>query len=168
MMQNLAALTEQYRRLRAELLAEFPELVDDGEALRDTLEGETDLPTVIAEFIRNARRDEAMAEGLGTLIKDEQDRKSRMQARSAKRRHIAQSLMNAVEMLKIEQPDFTASLRFVPPKVEIADEDALPEQFVKISRTPDKNAIREALARGEPVPGAVLGNGSETLTIRTR
>ena len=168
MMMNLAALTEQYRRLRAELLSEFPELVDDGETLRDTLEGETDLPAVIAEFIRNARRDEVMAGGLGNLIKDEQDRKARMMARADKRRHIAQSLMNAVEMGKLEQPDFTASLRFVPPKVEISDEDALPDQFVKITRVPDKTAIREALARGEAVPGAGLGNGSETLTIRTR
>lgn len=168
MMLNTAALVEQYRRLRSELLAEFPELIDDGETLRDTLEGETDLPGVISEFIRNARRDEAMADGLGTLIKDEQERKSRIQARADKRRHIAQALMTAIELRKIEQPDFTASLRFVPPKVEISDEAALPDQFAKIIRTPDKIAIREALARGDAVPGAVLGNGSETLTIRTR
>ena len=167
-MMNLTALTEQYRRLKTDLLVEYPELIEDGETLADTLEGETDLPDVIAGFIRNARRDEAMAEGLGELIKDEQDRKSRIGARADKRRRIALSLMNAIEMIKLEVPDFTASVRRVPPKVEITDEASVPDAFVKITRTPDKTAIKEALGRGDTIPGACLGNGSETLTVRTR
>lgn len=165
---NLAALTQQYLRLRDDLLAEYPELADDGITLADTLEGESDLPTVIGRFIRDARRDEALADGLGVLIKDEQERKSRLGARADKRRRIALALMNAVELPKIEAPDFTASVRFVPPRVEIADETALPDTYCKLTRTPDKNAIKEALGRGEEIPGAFLGNGSETLTIRTR
>jgi len=168
MIVNTAALVEQYRRLRADLLAEYPELIEDGATLSDTLEGETDLPDVLARIIRDARRDEAMADGLGTLIKDEQDRKSRLTARAEKRRRIAQALMDAVEMGKLEQPDFVASIRSVPPKVEITDEAALPETFVKIVRSPDKTAIKDALKRGEQVPGAVLGNGSTTLAITTR
>lgn len=167
-MKNLTALTEEYRRMRADLLAAYPELIEDGEVLRDTLEGESDLPSIIAEFVRNARRDEALADGLGSLIKDEQERKSRLQARAEKRRHIALALMNAVEMGKLEQPDFTASVRRVAPAVVVIDETALPDAFIRITRAPDKSALREALARGETVPGASLGNGSDTLTIRTR
>lgn len=168
MVPNLAALTAQYRQWRDDLLAEFPELADDDETLADTLEGQTDLPTVIARFIRDARRDEALADGLATLIKDEQERKSRLGARADKRRRIALSLMQAVEMGKLEQPDFTASVRRVPPGVVITDEAVLPDSYVKTVRQPDKTALREALGRGEEVPGATLGNGSETLTIRSR
>lgn len=168
MIPNLAALTAEYTRLRSDLLAEFPELAEDGETLADTLEGETALPDVVARFIRDARRDEALADGLAMLIKDEQERKSRLVARADKRRRIALSLMNQVEMGKLEQPDFTASIRRVPPGVVITDEALLPDSYVKTIRQPDKTALREALGRGEEVPGATLGNGSETLTVRSR
>jgi hypothetical protein len=167
-MMNLTALAEQYRRFREDLLREHPELVDDGETLADTLEGIADLPDVLAAFIRNARRDEAMASGLAELIEGETSRKARLLARAAKRRHIVHALMESVEMGKLEQPDFTASIRSVPPKVEITDEAALPDSYVRVVRSPDKTAIKDALKRGEPVPGAVLGNGSTTLTVTTR
>jgi len=165
---NLTALTEQYTRLRAELLAEFPELAEDERALADTLEGETDLPDVLGRLIRDARRKEAMAGGLGNLIKDETERKARLLASADKLRHIVQSLMDTAGLTKLEQPDFTASIRSVPPKVEVTDETVLPDAYVKITRVPDKNAIREALGRGDEVPGAVLGNGGTSIAIRSR
>jgi hypothetical protein len=168
MIPNLAALTAEYRAMRDALLAEFPELADDGETLSDTLEGETNLPDVLADLIRSARRDEAMADGLGTIIKDNHERKSRLQARADKRRRMVLALMNAVEMGKLEQPDFTASVRRVPPGVVVTDEAALPDDYCRITRAPDKTKLRDALGRGEAIPGATLGNGSDTLTIRTR
>ena len=167
-MMNFTALVEQYRRLRESLIVEFPELVEDNETLADTLEGETELPDVISRFIRDARHDEAMAIALGGIIKEEQERKARLGARADKRRAIALALMSSAQMRNLVQPDFSASIRFVPPKVEITDDTKLPDQFVRITRTPDKIAIREALGKGEQVPGAGLGNGSETLSIRTR
>jgi hypothetical protein len=165
---NLTALTEQYRRYRDELLAEHPDLAEDGETLADTLEGISDLPDFIAKFIRNARRDEAFSDGLAVLIKDEQERKSRLQARADKYRRIAQWLMESIEMGKIEQPDFIASIRNVPPKVEVTDEAALPDQYVRIVRSPDKTAIKADLVAGKNVPGATLGNGSVTLSVRSK
>jgi hypothetical protein len=73
--------------------------------------------------------------------------------------------MNAIELRKLEQADFTASIRAVPPRVEIDDETLLPDDLCKMVRQPDKAAIKEALAKGH-VAGARMTNGGETLSIR--
>jgi hypothetical protein len=52
--------------------------------------------------------------------------------------------------------------------VVITNKEALPEQFIRIKREEDKVAIKDALKRGEIVPGAELSNGGETLTIRRK
>jgi hypothetical protein len=157
----------EYRRQREGLLAEFPELAEDIDTLADTLEGISMAPDLIAEFIRNAREDEANAEALASMMRDMADRKQRFIARADKRRQAAMNVMNAIEMRKLEMPDFTASIRVVPPKVEIINDTLLPDELCKFVRTPDRTAIKEALANG-PLAGAHMSNGSETLTIRTK
>jgi len=166
--QRLAQIAAEYRRHRDALLAAFPELAEDDQALADTLDGETDAIDVIARFIREGREDEAMAAALDAMMKDMGERKQRIKARAERRRGIALSLMQAVGERKIERPDFTASVRSVPPKVEITDEAALPDALCKVTRSPDKAAIKQAIEAGEDVPGAMMSNGTETLTVRTK
>lgn len=163
---NHTALAEQYRRLRAELLTEHPDI--DERTLADSLEGETDLQDTVVRFIVQSLEDKCTAEALNDRLKDMTERRNRISSRSDKRRAIALALMTAAGLRKLEQPDFTASLRSTPPKVIVTDEDALPDAFVKLTRTPDKLALREALARGDYVNGASLSNGSETLAILTK
>ena len=157
----------EYRRQRDGLLAEFPELADDVDALADTLEGISMAPDLIAEFIRNAREDEANAEALASMLRDMADRKARFIARAERRRQAAMNIMNAIELRKLEMPDFTASIRAVPPKVEVDAEEQLPDTLCKFTRSPDRTKIKEALADG-PVSGAHMTNGYETLTVRTK
>ena len=161
-----APLIVAYQRAREEILRDHPETADDPILLADTLEGITDAPTVIASFIRKAREDEASADALAGMMKDMGARKSRLQDRADKLRAAALSLLNAIGLRKIEQPDFTASIRSVPPKVEIEDEAAIPDHLCKIVRTPDKTKLKDALSFG-PVDGARMTNGSETLSLRT-
>ena len=162
-----AIFVAEYKRQREFLIEAYPELADDADMLADTLEGETAAPDLISQFIRDAREDEAMASAVGAMMKDMAERKSRLSSRSDKRRSAALAIMQALGMRKIEQPDFTASVRHVPPKVEIIDEEALSPHLWKVVRSPDKTAIKEALALG-PVNGAQLSNGSESLTIRNK
>jgi hypothetical protein len=162
-----AAIAQEYLRQREALLQAFPELAEDEATLRDTLEGISHAPDLIATFIRDARSDEAMAEALKAMIGDMVIRKERFVYRAERRRLAAQRLMDACELRKIEMPDFTASVRSVPSKVVIDDEAALPDTLCRTIRQPDKAAIREALAMGA-VTGAHLTNGSETLTIRVK
>ena len=160
-----AAFTKEYLRQREALLEAYPELAEDMEALSDTLEGVTYAPELIAGFIRDAREDDAMADALGSMIKDMQERKQRLGNRADKRRSAAMAIMQAIGLTKLEQPDFTASIRRVPPKVEITDETAIPDFYIKVVRSPDKTLLKEALAKG-PVPGAALSNGGETIALR--
>ena len=157
----------EYRRQREALLTEFPELAEDIDTLADTLEGMSMAPDLIAEFIRKSREDEAMANALSSIIDDMTERGCRLMHRAKGRRQAAMNIMNAIELRKLEMPDFTASIRAVPPKVDVYAEEQLPDALCKFTRSPDKTAIKEALANG-PVAGARMTNGTETLTIRTR
>lgn len=162
------ALAALYAHQRELLLAEFPELREDTLALADTLDGISMLPDVLASIINAALDDEAMAEGVRSRVTDMQERRERFQRRADKRRQMAQALMEQADMKQLIRPDFTVSIRHVPPGIVITDEAALPDAFVKVTRSPNKTAIREALGRGETVDGALLGNTSQTLSIRTR
>lgn len=163
------ALARLYAYQRGLLVSEFPELQEDTLALADTLDGMSMLPDVLASLLREALQDEAVADALtNTIIKANQERRDRFERRAAKRRQMVQALMEHAGMQKLERPDLTASIRNVSPGVVITDETALSDQYVKIARTPDKKAIRDALGRGETVEGALLGNSKQTLAITTR
>lgn len=165
---RIARLAEEYRRQRDGLLAAFPDLAEDEEALTDTLDGITDTGDFIARICRQAREDEAMASGLATMLRDMGERKSRLMSRAEKRRAIAMALMNAIGERRIVRPDMTITVQPGRMAVVVTDDTALPDSLCKVERRPDKPAIREALERGEAVAGAVLSNGTETLTIRTK
>lgn len=163
------ALATLYAYQRGLLISEFPELQEDTLALADTLDGISMLPDVLASLLRSAIEDEAIADALtNVIIKANQERRDRFERRAAKRRQMVQALMEHAGMTKLERPDLTASIRNIPAGVIITDEAALPDNMVRISRSPDKTAIKNALNAGEAIPGATLGNGHTSLTIRTR
>ena len=161
-----ALIVAEYKRVRESLLTQFPELVDDTKTLTDTLEGETDLLDVIDQMLRQSREDKAFADALNGIIKETRERQERLKRRAEKHKAGALALLEAAGEKKLIRPDYTASIRFTPGKVEIIDDAALPDAFVKVVTTPDKTAIKAALERGESVEGAVLGNGHESLSVR--
>lgn len=167
-MLNVTAIAEEYRRHREGLLAEFPELADDPRALADTLEGVTSATDAVSKCVRSAMDTDALAEALAARIRDMGERRTRLQARADRLRAVALAVMNAVEMPRLETAEFTASVGHSQPAVQILDEALLPDGFIRLKREPDKKAIRQAIAGGADVPGAALGNGHPTLTVRTR
>ena len=66
--QALLGKLRTYRSLRERLLAELPGI--DAETLADTLEGITDLREMLAEVIRSAIDDQALAAGLSTRLSE--------------------------------------------------------------------------------------------------
>lgn len=169
---NAHALRQSVARhnaLRDELIRRFgAALADDEQALIDTLDGLSDLDEQIIAVMRSADDDEVLVNGIKARVDELQARALRIGERAATKKAAVVQAMQAAGVRKIEAPDFTLSLRNVPPTVQITDEAALPEGFVttKITRAPDKRALKEALQAGEAIPGATLGNGGVGLTVR--
>jgi hypothetical protein len=163
-----ASLIAEYQRVRESLLASFPELAEDEQALADTLEGETSLIDAAASLIRSAIDDEAFEEACTNLAAEKEERAARFGRRAAKLREAALALLQAADLPKLEQPDFTASVGKSRGRVVISDETALPDAMFRTTRAPDKTAIGDALKDGQTVPGALLSNPEPTLTVRTR
>src|SRR5215468_4345468 len=115
-LRNLA----EYQYLRDRLRAEFPEA--DEETVRDTLEGLSSLPEALAAVVRSYLSDLDLAAALGLRISDMQERLARFEQRADKKRELVTSAMERADIKKLAEPDFTASLRTVPPSVVVIDE----------------------------------------------
>jgi hypothetical protein len=158
---------KQHELLRQQLMVEFPTI--DDETLRDTVEGLTNLPELLARILRSHLDDLALLAALRTRIVDMQERFARLEIRSDKKRALVASVMERADIKKLTEPDFTASLRQVPPGLVVVDERAIPEPFWRPQPPKlDRKGLLAALNAGRSVPGASLGNGSTTIAVRTR
>ena len=77
----------------------------------------------------------------------------------------AKDNMLQLDKTKIKGDLFNVSVRNNAESVEILNESALPEDAFKVTRTPDKTAIKEALKNGHDVDGATLKR-TQSLQIR--
>lgn len=168
MQPDLVRSLAEHTYLREHLLAEYREAIDD-QTLRDTLEGISSLPEALAAVVRSYLDDLTIAAAVGMRIGDMQERLARIQARAEKKRVTITSVMEKADLKKLEQPDFTASLRTVPPGLVVADETLIPQDYWKPQLPKlDKRGLLSALNAGMSIPGATLGNGGTTLSVRTK
>ena len=167
MTSNLVHSLIEYQYLRERLQAEFPEADED--TLRDTLEGLSSLPEALTAVVRSYLDDLDLAGALGMRISDMQERLSRFEQRADKKRELVTSVMERANIKKLTEPDFTASLRAVPPSVVIVDEQEIPQEYWK-PQPPrlDRQGLSAALKGGSAVPGAALGNSQVTISVRTK
>lgn|SRR5487761_355294 len=164
---NLSRKIAEHEALRAELKTVFADIDDD--TLRDTLEGISSLPEALAAVIRAYMEDLTLAAALGMRISDMQERLARFEARAEKKRALVTQVMERAELRKLQEPDFTVSLRAVPPGLIVSDEASIPADYWK-SQPPklDKKGLLAGLNAGQAIPGASLGNGGTTISVRTR
>jgi hypothetical protein len=153
--------------IREQLQREFPNA--DDETLRDAVEGLTNLPEMLASILRSHLDDLSSLAALRTRILDMQERFARIEYRADKKRTLVASVMERAGIKKLTEPDFTASLREVPPGLVVIEEGKIPAPFWKPQPPKlDRKALLTALKAGEIVAGAALGNGSSTIAVRTR
>ena len=156
-----------FTELRHRLVELHPEL--DEQTLNDTLEGATNFKEALAALIRSALEDECLADALRDRMTDMRTRLSRHEARAASKRQVAVENMEAADIRKLTEPDFTASTRVGPPSVVINNEHELPiDYLLPQPPKPDKRTILEALTHGSTVPGAVLAQPKLSLTVRSQ
>jgi hypothetical protein len=147
-----------------------PGLDLDEQLKLSTLEGETELTEIVSALLAENEDDEGMIEGIKAQLTARKERKERFENRIEARKKAIASLMDCAALTKLPLPEATVSLRTLPSRVKIADEDALPTAFKKAvtEMVPDRDAIDAALERGETVPGVVMTNGGSSLSVRRK
>ena len=148
------------------LLDQFPQLKDDQDLLADMLEGQTDFNEVIASLAKDIKMAKANAAGIKELTKELKERQARFEAKEEFCRSLILKLMEAAGVRKLTLPVATVNITNVSPSVVIVDESAIPDDFMRIKKEPNKTAIKAALETGQSIAGAVMSNGSTTVSIR--
>jgi hypothetical protein len=165
---NPAVAVETYNALKERLLADFPELVDDPDTLRDTLEGISDVHEIVGWLGRRALEDEANAVVSKAVGRTYQDRGDRLERRSKRLKATMLQLMKATDLPRIDRPEMTITRSSTPERVIVTDVSIVPDMFVKTERTPKLNEIKahlRALPENETVNWATLSEPGETLRI---
>jgi hypothetical protein len=157
----------KHQLLKERLLADYPTL--DEETLRDTLEGITELHEMIGAVIRSALVDEALQAGLRSRLEEMKQRLIRLEDRGAKKRQLALEAMSETGLKKLEQPDFTASVRTGFPSLVVVSEAVVPENYW-VPQPPklDRQSLLAELKRDREIPGVQLSNPKPTLAVRTK
>ncbi len=156
-----------HRYLRERLEAAFPDA--DEETLMDTLEGMTSLTDSLAELLRSSQEDQSLASALRSRMSDMQERCSRLDERARKKRELVCTVMEEADLKKLMEPDFTVSLRPARAPLMIIDEAAIPGAYWKPQPAKlDRMGLISALSNGRNIAGAVLGNPSLTIAVRTK
>lgn len=157
----------RYGVLRQKLLEAFPEA--DDETIRDTLEGITTLNELVAEIIRSALIDEGLQKGLRSRMDDMKERLSRLEHRGDKKRQLALEAMSEVGLTKLEQPDFTVSVRAGPPSLVVVAENDIPNDYwVPQPAKLNRQALLNQLKTGAEITGVQLSNPKSILSVRTK
>lgn len=150
------------------LLLKYPELQEDDILRADMIEGETETYDLLSQIVRKIGDAQALAEGTKQYIQQLTERKARIERREESLRLLAFNIMQSGEIKKAELPEGTLSIRNGTPKVIITDEKALPDAFLNFVATPSKTTIKEAIGRGESVPGACLSNAEPCLMLKVK
>lgn len=161
---KLYELADQHKALQA--LADT-EAEDMEQAIRDTLEGvEGEFQEKAVALVKVTKNMDADIAALDAEIKRLQQRKRALENNQARMRDYLRENMERTGIRKISCPLFTISC--VPGRqiAEVENESALPCQYVRVKREPDKKAIADALKAGEDVPGARLAQAKSSIRIR--
>lgn len=165
-MSNPTIAAEDVIRQINSLLADYPQLAEDEELLKDTLEGNTRFNELMEYFLNQMRENETLAEAISQRIGKLRERQTRLTHRAQFYRSLMQRMMDFAGIKSIALPEGKISVVNSPEKVIITDESAIPDQFMRITREPSKSAIKAALKSGNTVSGATLSNGGTTIQVR--
>jgi Gp157 protein len=122
------------------------------------------LERVVAAALEAEKLEEACAQRIDDLV----TRRQRFAHLGEAWRGTALAMMDALDIKRHRAPEFTLTLGDGLQKVMIEDEAKLPEEYWRITREPNKIAIKDDLQQGVVIPGAELGIGAPRLIVRTR
>jgi phage host-nuclease inhibitor protein Gam len=156
---------DMLRRTIELLLERYPELAADEELRVDMLEGSTDFRETMDRLLRRTQDAIYLSNACDLALRDIKDRQIRFDKRIEFGRELMKRLMETAEVKKMEFPTGTVSIRNTPPSVVVYDEYAIPDDFMRIKKEPNKTLLKEMLEKMD-VPGVSLSNGGTTLSIK--
>jgi hypothetical protein len=151
----------------AELARAIREAADDDDgAFIDTLDGEGDYISAARKALRFIREREALADAIDDVIRQYQARKAAFTAGASRTRDALGHFMSEIGERSLQLPEGTVTLAAGRPSL-VGDSDPflLPDDLVRVVRSPDRGAIKDALNAGRDVPGYSLSNGKPSLRI---
>lgn len=138
---------------------------DDG-AFIDTLDGCTDHIHAARQTLRFIREREAMIDALDEVIRQYQSRKTALTTGLSHAREGLAHFMSEIGERSMQLPEGTATLaQGRPSLVGDCDPFLLPDDLVRVVRSPDRGAIKDAINAGRDVPGYSLSNAKPSLRI---
>jgi len=165
-MKNPVIAAEYVMQDIASLLEVYPQLSEDEELLKDTLEGNTSFNEVMDRLVTELKDQETLAEATSLRIGKLRERQTRLVHRAQFYRALMHRLMERAGIKSVALPEAKISVVNAPDKVIITDESAIPDALMRITKEPNKAAIKAALKNGEYVSGATLSNGGTTIQVR--
>lgn len=154
----------------AQLRLLYPELAEDEEAWLLSLESETDFHSFMERVVDGMQEASCMAGAIEGRIAELKNRSDRYVHKDKMLRKLAFNVMAAAGIQKAETPEATLSIRKGSLKVEIPDETAVPDEFCRVVKSPDKTKIKEHLqsCNGNPPNWVALVQGEPSLSVRTK
>ena len=151
------------------LEAQDPAIRDDDALFLDMLDAEGgDAVDLLRAAMRASLDAEAQAAACKARAGQLAERQRRHEARAAALAAAVHQTMRDLGLPRVKDAEFTASRRDGVVRVEVADASLLPAPYVRTRTEPDKAALLAALRAGETIPGAVLAQGDETLTVKVK
>lgn len=161
-MTTLYEMTSQMIGLKAML--DDPEIDFD---LTDTLDGlEGDIQDKAENLLAVVSNIGSDVDQIDSEIKRLQARKKTLTNSQDRLREYLRFNMDAAGIQKITCPLFSITLTKPRPVVQIDDETKIPDDYIKVTRTPVKADILRELKAGKEIPGASLGESKPGLMIR--
>src|SRR5262245_5273542 len=133
------------RQQIANLRLAHPDLDEDEEAWLLSLESETDFRSFMREVESARQMAESNAIAINGRIAELKVRLARYGRREELCRKLMFNTLQSAGTRKLELPEATLSIRNGQQKVIITDEAAVPDQFCRFKREPNKETIKAQL-----------------------
>lgn len=139
---------------------------DDSDAFWDSLDGETNVLDVLDALLAQLDEAEAFEAAAKQMAERYALRAKRMDEKQAGIKRVLGSILDATGQRKVARPLATVSRTRPHVSVLITDPESVPSQLCRVTRSPDKTAIKAQIEAGETVPGAELQAGAPGVAVR--
>jgi hypothetical protein len=142
---------------------------DDDVCFADMIQGETDVVRIIERIHTQIARDEEILVGIAERKANLAEREKRIKGRVATYKATVGKFLRAAKISRLELAEATYSVRDGKPRLEVVNEDAVPDKFCTFVRKPVKAAINEEYADAKALPNwLVRAPAVDVVTARTK